>query len=108
MTNAGYLHSRWGEEFDAAYRQSRQHFGPGLTLEAVAGRIQDLLPAVTVTDLERLQDLYGEPDEPWTRQVAFFALFAMGYDPGDFGLTGADMGEGFTEQQLGFSLLRRW
>lgn len=77
----------WGDRFHLAYRQSRDTFGYGyISYSTVAERVSQIVPTSNQSIL-RMEGWEELPRNAQTRQVAFFALMALGFDPADFGLT---------------------
>lgn len=92
---------KWGDEVRAAYLQAKRHFDPGMvTYAAVAARVSQLVPT-TDTSILRLGYHDDVPNNAGTRQIAYLALMAMGFDPSEFGLTPQDRGlKGYTDIEL--------
>ena len=92
---------RWGDEFRNAYIQAKRHFEAGvISYAAVAERVSQLIPTSDTTIL-RLSYNVAVPASAGTRQIAYLALMAMGFDPIQFGLTPQDRGlKGITDIQL--------
>lgn len=92
---------RWGDEFRAAYLQAKRHFDQGvISYVAVAERVSQLIPTSDTTIL-RLSYNDEVPTNAGTRQIAYLALMAMGFDPAEFGLTMEDRGlRGLTDIEL--------
>lgn len=92
---------RWGDEFRAAYLQAKRHFEQGvISYVAVAERVSQLIPTSDTTIL-RLSYNDDVPSNAGTRQVAYLALMAMGFDPTEFGLKPEDRGlKGLTDIEL--------
>ena len=91
----------WGDAFRAAYVQAKRCFEPGvISYEAVAERVSQLVPT-TGTSVLRLGYSQEVPSRPNTRQIAYLALVAMGFDPTQFGLTVEDRAlRGLTEIEI--------
>lgn len=91
----------WGDGFRAAYVQSKRHFEPGvISYEALAERVSQLVPT-TGTSILRLGYADEVPRRPNTRQIAYLALVAMGFDPTQFDLTAEDRAlRGLTEIEI--------
>lgn len=92
---------RWGDEFRNAYIQAKRHFEPGvISYVAVAERVSQLIPTSDTTIL-RLSYNDTVPASASTRQIAYLALVAMGFDPTQFGLTLQDRAlKGLTDIQI--------
>jgi hypothetical protein len=92
---------RWGDEFRNAYIQAKRHFKPGvISYVAVAERVSQLIPTSDTTIL-RLSYNDTVPASASTRQIAYLALVAMGFDPTQFGLTLQDRAlKGLTDIQI--------
>lgn len=92
---------RWGDEFRAAYQQAKRFFEPGvISYAAVAERVSQLIPTSDTTIL-RLSYNDDVPTNASTRQIAYLALVAMGFDPAEFGLESRDRGlKGLTDIQI--------
>lgn len=92
---------RWGDEFRAAYLQAKRYFEPGvISYAAVAERVSQLIPTSDTTIL-RLAYNDEVPAKAATRQIAWLALVAMGFDPREFGLNDEDRGlKGLTDIEL--------
>lgn len=92
---------RWGDEFRAAYLQAKRYFEPGvISYAAVAERVSQIIPTSDTTVL-RLSYQDEVPTNPGTRQIAYLALMAMGFDPSEFGLEPQDRGlRGMTDIEL--------
>lgn len=93
--------THWGDDFRAAFLQAKRHFGAGvITNKAVAARVSQLVPTTDTTIL-RLGYLPDPPRGAAQRQTAWLALVAMGFEPGEFGLTSSDRAlRGYTDIEL--------
>lgn len=75
----------WGENFKRAYYQARKDNND--TYDRIAERVSRLRNKTSQTTIMRVGDI-KDIDKATTGQqdMAFMALYAMGFDPADFGL----------------------
>lgn len=83
----------WGDQLHRAYRQARDMYPRDpvtgeavLSYRVVAEKMRAAGIDVGDQTLMRLEDLTELPTRMKSRQIAYFALLAYGYDPEDFGL----------------------